>query len=159
MKSIKVKIYKVTCRSLKRQLNLTTWRKYSIHCLVAQLCLTVCDPMDCSPSAPLSMGILQASILEWVAMPSSRASSQPRDQTQVSCIAGGFFTVWATKEVLYSIWSDSKFNRILWRDRLRVEGERKDINYTTETFLCLCRYLICSLLGLKSYCSTLTLQN
>ena len=43
--------------------------------------------------ARLSMGILQARILEWVAMPSSRGSSQPRDQTQVSCIAGGFFTV------------------------------------------------------------------
>ena len=43
--------------------------------------------------APLSMGILQARILEWVAMPSSRGSSQPRDQTQISRIAGGFFTV------------------------------------------------------------------
>ena len=42
-------------------------------------------------------GILQARILEWVAMPSSRGSSQPRDQTQVSRIAGGFFTIWATK--------------------------------------------------------------
>jgi len=43
-------------------------------------------------------GILQARILEWVAMPSSRGSSQARDLTQVSCTAGGFFTVWATKE-------------------------------------------------------------
>ena len=43
--------------------------------------------------APLSMGILQARILEWVVMPSSRGSSQPRDQTQVFPIAGGFFTV------------------------------------------------------------------
>ena len=43
--------------------------------------------------APLSMGILQARILEWVAMTSSWGSSQPRDQTQVSCIAGQFFTV------------------------------------------------------------------
>ena len=42
--------------------------------------------------ALLSMGILQARILEWVAMPSSRGSSQPKDQTQVSFIAGGFFT-------------------------------------------------------------------
>jgi len=42
---------------------------------------------------PLSMGVLQARILEWVAMPSSRGSSQPRDQTQVPCIAGGFFTI------------------------------------------------------------------
>ena len=43
--------------------------------------------------APLSMGILQARILGWVAMPSSRGSSQPRGQTQVSHIAGGFFTI------------------------------------------------------------------
>ena len=49
--------------------------------------------------APLSMGISQARILRWVAMPSSRGSSQPRDQTQISCIAGGFFTIWATREV------------------------------------------------------------
>ena len=48
--------------------------------------------------APLSMGILQARILEWVAMPSSRGSSQPRDWTQVSHIAGRFFTSWATGE-------------------------------------------------------------
>ena len=44
------------------------------------------------------MGILQARVLEWVAMPSSRGSSQPRDRTQASRIAGGFFTVWATQE-------------------------------------------------------------
>ena len=44
------------------------------------------------------MGILQARILEWVAMPSSRGYSQPRDRTQVACIAGGFITVCATKE-------------------------------------------------------------
>ena len=49
--------------------------------------------------APLSMGILQASILEWVAMPSSKGSSQHRDWNQVSCIAGGFFTSWATRNV------------------------------------------------------------
>ena len=44
-------------------------------------------------------GILQAKILEWVAFPFSKGSSQPRDQTQVSRIAGGFFTGWATREV------------------------------------------------------------
>ena len=47
--------------------------------------------------APPSLGILQARIVEWDVMPSSRGSSQPRDRTQVSCIAGGFFTVWANK--------------------------------------------------------------
>ena len=50
-------------------------------------------PWTVALQAPLSMGILQARILEWVTMPSSRGSSQPRDPTHVSCIAGGFFTV------------------------------------------------------------------
>ena len=50
--------------------------------------------------APLAMGIFQARILEWVSMPSSMGSSQPRDQTHVSPIAGGFFTVRATREAL-----------------------------------------------------------
>ena len=64
--------------------------------VVVQSWPTLCDPVGCSHQAPLSMEILQARILEWVAMPSSRGSSQPRNQTQVSLIAGGFFTVWAT---------------------------------------------------------------
>ena len=55
-------------------------------CLGAQLCLTLCDPMDCSPPGPSVQGILQARTLEWVALPSSRGSSPLRDQTQVSCI-------------------------------------------------------------------------
>ena len=53
------------------------------------------------------MGILQARILEWVAMPSSRGSPQPRDQTQVSRIAGEFFKVWDSKEgqvVVNAVW-------------------------------------------------------
>ena len=49
-------------------------------------------PWTAAPQAPLSLGILQVRILEWVAMPSTRGSSQPRDPTQVSQIAGGFFT-------------------------------------------------------------------
>ena len=53
-------------------------------------------PWAVSVQAPLSMGILQARILEWFAMTSSRGSSQPRDWTQVSHIVDGFFTVWAT---------------------------------------------------------------
>ena len=69
-------------------------------CLVAQLWLTLCDPIDCSPPGSYVHGVLQARILEWVAMSSSRGSSQPRDQTQVSCIAGGVFAVWATREAL-----------------------------------------------------------
>ena len=48
-------------------------------CSVAQLCLTLCDPMDCSPPGSSVQGILQARILKWVAMSLSRASSSPRD--------------------------------------------------------------------------------
>ena len=127
-------------------------------CLVAQLCLILCDPVDCSPPGSSVLGdspgkntgvgchallqgifptrdqtqvfhiagrfftiwatreapkwkslccvqlfatqarILQARILEWVAVPLSMGSSQPRDWAQVFCIAGGFFTSWATRE-------------------------------------------------------------
>ena len=63
-------------------------------CLVAQFCLTLCNPVNyMTLQAPLSLEILQARILEWVAMPSSRGSSQARDRTQISCIVGGFFIV------------------------------------------------------------------
>ena len=67
---------------------------------VAQLCLTLCDPMDCSLPGSSLHGILQARILEWVAISFSRGSSQLRDRTQVSCIAGRRFNLWATGEVL-----------------------------------------------------------
>ena len=68
--------------------------------LVAQLCPTLCDLMDCSTPDSSVHGILQASILEWVAIPFSKGSSWPRDWTQVSCTAGRFFMVWATREAL-----------------------------------------------------------
>ena len=55
-------------------------------------------PWTVDQQAPLSMGILQARILEWVAMPFSRGSSQPRDWTQVFYVDAGFFTVWVTRE-------------------------------------------------------------
>ena len=58
-----------------------------VKVLDAWSCLTLRDPMDCSHQAPLSMGFSQARTQEWVAMPSSRGSSQPRDQTQVSCVS------------------------------------------------------------------------
>ena len=59
----------------------------------AQLCLTLCDPMDCSLPVSSVHGILQARILEWGAMPCSRGSSYLRDRTQVCLVTGGFFTV------------------------------------------------------------------
>ena len=61
--------------------------------LIAQLCPTLCDPMDCNPPGSSVHGILQARILKWVAIPFSRGSSQLRDQTQAPCIAGRFFII------------------------------------------------------------------
>ena len=69
-----------------------------------------CYPMDCSLSGSSIHGILQA-ILEWVIMPSSRGSSRPWDWTQVSHIAGRFFTIWITREV--SGWNIYILNHLL----------------------------------------------
>ena len=114
----------------------------TVLCLVTQLCLTLCDPMDysspgssvhgdspgkntrvgshallqaMSPMQGLNPGLLHCMqilyclrhqqsprILEWVTYPFSRGSSQPRNRTRVSCIAGGFFTSWATRDTLES---------------------------------------------------------
>ena len=69
-------------------------------CSVAQSCPNLSTPWTVAHQAPLPLGILQGRILECVAMPSSRGSSQPRDWTQISHIAGRFFTVWATRGAL-----------------------------------------------------------
>ena len=78
-------------------------------------------PWSAAHQAPLSMGILQAKILEWLAMPSSRGSSKPRDQTQVSCTAGRFFTVWATRKAsrLGAIYCQQKLNTMAQRWEVR----------------------------------------
>ena len=78
--------------------NLSQHQCCAVLCLVTQWWPTLCDPMDCSMPGSSVHGILQARILELVAMPSSRGSSQPRDQTRVSCTAGRFFTIWAIGE-------------------------------------------------------------
>ena len=98
---------------------------------VAQLCPTLYDPM--------SHGILQARILEWVTFPFSRGFSQPRDLTQVSHIVGRFFTSWATKAIstckaLFSLWffffffcgelieSNSSYNSFIFSCLLSTRG-------------------------------------
>ena len=67
---------------------------------VAQSCPTLCDPMDCSLPGSSVHGIFQARVLEWVVISFSSRSSQPRDQTWVSHIAGRWYNLWATTEVL-----------------------------------------------------------
>ena len=65
---------------------------------VTQSCPTLCDPMEYSLLGSFIHGIFQARILGWVVISFSRGSSQPRDRTRVSCIAGRLFTAWATRE-------------------------------------------------------------
>ena len=83
---------------------------HPVLCLVTQSCLTLCDPMDCSPPGSSVHGILQSRILEWILFlenifyPFSRGSSWPRNRTGVSCITGGFFTIWATREAPAAPW-------------------------------------------------------
>ena len=67
--------------------------KKILKVLVTQSYLTLCNPMDYSPPGSSVHGILQERVLEWVAIAFSRGSSQPMDQTQVSCTAGRFFTI------------------------------------------------------------------
>ena len=69
-----------------------TMKTMKVKILVTLSCLTLCDPMDCRLPGSSVHGILQARTLEWVAIPFSRVSSQPRDPAWVSCIAGRFFT-------------------------------------------------------------------
>ena len=83
-----LEILSVTQRGRKKYMCIMKYRDG----LVTQLCPTLCDFMDWSLPGSSARGLFQARILEQVAIPFSRGSSQPREQTQVSCIAGGFFT-------------------------------------------------------------------
>ena len=84
-----------------KYLNLIKWpignAKRESESEVTQLCLTLCDPMNCSLPGS-SHGILQARVLEWGDIAFSMVSSQPRDRTQVSWIPGRRFNLWATRE-------------------------------------------------------------
>ena len=102
----------------------TAWKKMSNLRACAKLydstwkcqllnCVRLCDPMDCSLPGSLVHGILQARILERVAIPFFKGSSWPRDQMWVSCIAGRFFTVWATREVQDSAWGPANHRRLI----------------------------------------------
>ena len=76
--------------SSSRAVKVSKWKSFSLFDSL--------QPMDCSLPGSTVHGILQARILEWVAIPFSRGYSQPKDQTQVSQIAGRFFTIWSTRE-------------------------------------------------------------
>ena len=80
-------------------------------CEVAQLCPTLCYPMDCSLPGSSLHGILQARVLEWGAISFSRGSSRCRDRTQVSSTPGRCFNLWATREahIIRLLWEENYF--------------------------------------------------
>ena len=109
MKRATIPIWREHTATTTLEMNLALSRKLNIYIFwvltnstlevkwseVAQSCPTLCDPMDCSPPGSSVHGILQARVLEWVAISFSRGSSRPRDQTQVSRIADRCFNLWA----------------------------------------------------------------
>ena len=100
-------------QSKNKQMGLWQTKKASAkEVKFSQLCPTLCNPLDYTVH-----GILQARILEWVAFPFTRGSSQPRDWTQVSHIAGGFFTSQATREALCTGKEITKWEGNLWNER------------------------------------------
>ena len=101
---------------------------YSLF-LVAQSYWTLCDPLDCSLPSSSVCGISQARILKWVAISSSRVSSQPRDQTCVFCIAGRFFTHWAIGKVPTLYYTFKYSLKLKWFTVLRFNK----LNYNRQT--------------------------
>ena len=87
-----VKIQNKSPRCITLQIQIVVMVKWSE---VAQSCLTLCNPVDCSLPGSSIHGTLQARILQWVAISFSRGSSRPRDRTPVSRTAGRRFTLWA----------------------------------------------------------------
>ena len=101
---------KLLVLSLLFELKLCTHWPFAVDKLMGaqwlQLCPASCNRMEHSPPGSSVHGILQARILEWVVVPSSRGSSQPRSCTCISCIASWFFTQWAT-------WEAHTYNQII----------------------------------------------
>ena len=87
---------------------------WGLKVLVPQWCLTLCDPVDCSPPGSSVHGILQARILEWVAIPFSRGFSWPRDQTHISCLGRQILYHRATWEATYLVMQFRHSLPILW---------------------------------------------
>ena len=108
-------------------------------CWLAQSCPTLCDPTDCSPPDSSVHGILQAGILEWVAVPSSRGSSQLGDRTCVSCIGRWILYHWATRkpnsfpQLMRKLLSKIRLLRPLtWKGQTTPESTLSFYNEKTE---------------------------
>ena len=103
---------------------------------ITQSCPTLCNPVDCSLPGSSDHGIFQARVLEWVAISFSRGSSQPRDRTQVFCIASRLFTVWATLEaqtwtpslrIIYGSPNQQRFKKHTGKKKKKKTRKVKDL--------------------------------
>ena len=121
-----------------RYLNLIKWpignAKRESESEVAQLCLTLCNPMDCSLPGSSFHGILQARVLEWGDIAFSRVSSRPRDRTRVSWIPGRRFNLWATREAPGSIeeYIHLNFRAITSSPPQRHHGMRVSVSFLSH---------------------------
>ena len=112
----------------------SSYWKWKVKVLVSQSCLTLCNPVNCSPPDSSVHAILWAKMLKWVVIPFSRGSSWPRDQTQVSCISGRFFTIWDTRE------AQKEGDRSPWL----IVLARSSLTYNPRTGLSLRLWYVCS---------------
>ena len=118
--------------NLAENLGLLICKLCLMKVLVTQSCLTLGDPMDCSLPGSSIHGIFQARIQEPGAMPFSRGSFRPRDQTQVFCLAGRFFTIWDTREAPDAWWRTSNSLWSLW---VQTWGDMKEPHSTKRNFV------------------------
>ena len=112
-----------------------------MYIYLTQWCPTLCDPTDCSLPVCSVHGVSQARILEWVAIPFSRGSSWPRDQTQVSCTAGRYFTGWATREAPLHRKQKKKKGKIHFRKKNGKRQLNAKLRRIQEKYLC-CRVFL-----------------
>ena len=103
-----------------------------MHAKSLQLCPTLCDSVACSPPGSSVQEILQARILEWAAISFSRGSSRPSNRTWDSCIAGGFFTIWATMEAHPAAYEDTRLSEFF---AARAGAEQNLWSFLTHTLL------------------------
>ena len=118
--------------------------RHRLHAKSLQSCLTLCDPMDCSPPGSSVHGILQTRILEWVAISFSKGSSWPRDRTCISCICRRILYYWTTWE------TQSDMNSVLFSKNCVPNFTLPDCSRHTDMASSLCsRFLteLCFCLG------------
>ena len=111
--------------------------KWTVH---TQSCLTLCDPMDCSPPGSSVHEISQTRILEWVPISFSRGSSWPRDQTRISGMDRRILDHWTTREALMCETSKVKGVLVPWScdTMIKVASSTFELRSDSGSYMCVC---------------------